>query len=266
MNYNLFLKAFFKKNLLRYFPLLQNTSFCNCPHREAQSPSRQCRRSFADALGSDWNPKDQTSSTARRSQRSFRNYNRSCWLPHSWKSGLYLRFACIQSCSNFSFSQLKNRFSSQYYQTASLNWEHSVPNPQRKMQWTYGTMRWTWTEIWPAVEISSQIAVRIILAGSMPKQVLSSFPQPPPIQIGAFWPTRQKMLPLDQLRWRSTARPARDRRTEPSVTPVQNSRLLVVPGMVWVPDVFRAFILRLFTRCTVTNRQDVTCLNGWWFF
>lgn len=95
-----------------------NVSFCNRPHWEAQSPRSKCRHSFADALRSDWNPKGQTSRTARRSQCTFRNYNRSCWLLHSCKPGLYLRFARIQS--RFSFNQLKRQFSAWYCQMAPL--------------------------------------------------------------------------------------------------------------------------------------------------
>lgn len=109
----------------------QNISFCNCPHWEAQSPWTKCRRSFADILCFDWNPKDQTSRTARRSQCTFHNYNRSCWLLHSRKSGLYLRSACIQSC--FSFNQLKRQFIPSTARWHLSFWGYIVPNsPHQK--------------------------------------------------------------------------------------------------------------------------------------
>lgn len=58
----------------------------------------------------------------------FRNYNRSCWLLNSCKSGPYLRSDSYKvapkllSCSNFSFNQLKSQFSPWYCKTASVIW------------------------------------------------------------------------------------------------------------------------------------------------
>lgn len=123
MNYKLFLQVFFYlKNPHKCFPPLTGHLILQLSPWRGAVPQQQRPTQFRWRLDSDWNPKGQTSRTARRSQCTFRNYNRSCWLPPSRKSGLYLRFACTQSRSSFSFNHFKSQFSPQYYQTASLLW------------------------------------------------------------------------------------------------------------------------------------------------
>lgn len=72
------------------------------------------------------------------SQRTFRNYNRSCWLLNSCKSGPYLRSDSYKvapkllSCSNFSFNQFKSQLSPWYCKTASVIWGARCAKSPRK--------------------------------------------------------------------------------------------------------------------------------------
>lgn len=86
----------------------------------------------------------------RHSQSTFCNYNRSCWLLHSCKSGPYLWSDSYKvapkllSCSNFSFNQLKSQFSPWYFKTVSLIWgARCAKSPKKTPLQTRIAMCWT---------------------------------------------------------------------------------------------------------------------------
>lgn len=156
---------------------------------EAESPGSKCQGSSAELL-----PAPIETQRAKlpeqpwHSQRTFRNYNRSCWLLHSCKSGPYLTSDSYKvtpkllSCSNFSFNQLRSQFSPWYRKTASVIWGARCAKSPWKKNTTANThcnVLSLNSKVWVPNQSPNCSEDDFTLAGSVPNQILPRFPPPP---------------------------------------------------------------------------------------